>query len=189
MRRFTLAKFFLDPCWYFYIFWFPEYLKRARGFDMKEIAFVAAVPFISADIGNLAGGFFARFLIGRGFSLRAARSVTIACFCVCMTAAIPAVLVTSPAASVALVSLATFGYTGCSANMLSLPADIFPKSAVSTVYGVASMGAGLGGVVFLKATGLVLDRYQSYVPVFMGFGLMPLVCAAIIWRTLRTEPR
>ena len=29
---FTLSKIFLDPVWYFYLFWFPEYLKRARGF-------------------------------------------------------------------------------------------------------------------------------------------------------------
>ncbi len=25
MWSFTLSKVFLDPAWYFYIFWFPEY--------------------------------------------------------------------------------------------------------------------------------------------------------------------
>ena len=34
---FTFSKIFMDPVWYFYIFWFPEYLKHARGFDMAKI--------------------------------------------------------------------------------------------------------------------------------------------------------
>ncbi|MDQ6676200.1 MAG: MFS transporter, partial [Acidobacteriota bacterium] len=33
MMRFTLSKVFSDPAWYFYIFWFPQYLSSARGFD------------------------------------------------------------------------------------------------------------------------------------------------------------
>jgi ACS family hexuronate transporter-like MFS transporter len=42
------------------------------------------------------------------------------------------------------------------------------------------MGAGFGGMVFSLATGWVIDRV-SYVPVFAGFGLMPLVCVLILW--------
>lgn len=34
---FTLSKMFMDPVWYFYTFWFPEYLKNARHFDMAAI--------------------------------------------------------------------------------------------------------------------------------------------------------
>jgi ACS family hexuronate transporter-like MFS transporter len=34
---FTASKVCLDPVWYFYIFWFPEYLKHARHFDMASI--------------------------------------------------------------------------------------------------------------------------------------------------------
>src|SRR5262249_27451885 len=34
---FTLSKIFLDPVWYFYIFWFPEYLKNARHFSLQSI--------------------------------------------------------------------------------------------------------------------------------------------------------
>ena len=34
---FTVAKIFLDPVWYFYIFWFPEYLKNTRDFDLAAI--------------------------------------------------------------------------------------------------------------------------------------------------------
>src|ERR1700676_3737071 len=53
---FTFSKIFLDPVWYFYIFWFPEYLKRARGFDMASIGKYGWIPFLVAGAGNLFGG-------------------------------------------------------------------------------------------------------------------------------------
>jgi ACS family hexuronate transporter-like MFS transporter len=61
-----------------------------------------------------------------------------------------------------------------------MPADVLPKSAVASVFGLASMGAGFGGMLFSLVTGAVLDHY-SYTPVFVGFGLLPLVCAFLLW--------
>ncbi len=75
------------------------------------------------------------------------------------------------------------GYTGSLANMLSFPADVFPKNVVGSVYGLASMGAGFGGMIFTLITGWVVDHY-SYVPVFIGFGILPLICATILWTLL-----
>jgi ACS family hexuronate transporter-like MFS transporter len=85
--------------------------------------------------------------------------------------------------SIALVSIAMLGYTGCLANMLSFPADVFPKSAVGSVYGLASMGSGFGGMLFTLITGWVVEHY-SYTPVFFGFGILPLICATILWTLL-----
>jgi hypothetical protein len=45
------------------------------------------------------------------------------------------------------------------------------------------MGAGFGGMVFTLITGWAIERY-SYVPVFIGFGIIPLICAAIVWTLL-----
>jgi ACS family hexuronate transporter-like MFS transporter len=75
------------------------------------------------------------------------------------------------------------GYTGAGSIMLAFPADVYPKNLVGSIWGLASMGSGFGGMVFALLTGLVIDRF-SYLPVFIGFGLMPLVCAAIIWTLL-----
>jgi len=106
--------------------------------------------------------------------------LAVAFFAVLMMSAIPAALTPDVYLSIALISVATLGYTGALANMLSMPADVFPKSAVGSIWGLASMGAGFGGMVFSLATGWVVDHY-SYVPVFFGFGLMPLLAAAIVW--------
>jgi ACS family hexuronate transporter-like MFS transporter len=144
---FTISKIFMDPVWYFYIFWFPEYLKRVRNFDLAAIGKFAWIPFLVAGFGNLLGGWLSGFLLQRG------------------------------------VSVAMLGYTGSLANMLTFPADVFPGNAVASVFGLASMGAGFGGMVFTLITGWVVDRY-SYTPVFIGFGILPLVCAAILWAFL-----
>jgi ACS family hexuronate transporter-like MFS transporter len=42
------------------------------------------------------------------------------------------------------------------------------------------MGSGFGGMVFTLITGWVVEHY-SYTPVFIGFGLMPMLCATILW--------
>jgi MFS transporter, ACS family, hexuronate transporter len=177
---FTLSKIFFDPAWYFYIFWFPEYLKNARHFDMASIGAYAWIPFLVAGFGNIFGGLLSSALIRRGWSVTNARKSAVSFFVVLMMGAIPAVLAPSVWISIAWVSVAMTGYTGALANMLALPADVFPKESVGSVYGLASMGSGFGGMIFTLITGWLVDHY-SYTPVFIGFGLIPLICATILW--------
>ncbi|HEX4231813.1 MAG TPA: MFS transporter [Bryobacteraceae bacterium] len=174
-----LAKIFFDPAWYFYIFWIPQYLSSARHFDLAEIGLVAWIPYLAADIGNLAGGAFYIALLRLRISLPAARKISLVTFAALMTAAIPAVLATTSSVSIAFVSVATFGYTGCLANMLALPGDFYPSEVLGSIWGLASTGAGFGGMLFSLITGWAIARF-SYVPVFFGFGVMPLVSAAIL---------
>jgi len=183
VASFTLSKIFMDPVWYFFAFWFPEYLKRARNFDMAAIGMYAWIPFVAAGFGNLFGGLVSGFLLRCRFSVTVARKTSVTFFAVLMTSTIPAVLVHDARSSIGLVSLAMLGYTGSLANMLAMPSDVFPKNTVASVYGLASMGSGFGGMVFTLITGWAIDRY-SYTPVFFGFGIMPLICTLIMWTTL-----
>ncbi len=177
---FTLSKVFMDPVWYFYIFWFPEYLKSARHFDMASIGKYAWIPFLVAGFGNIFGGLMSNRLLSRGWSLTRARKVSVSFFALLMTCAIPAVLVPDVRLAIGLVSIAMIGYTGSLANMLAFPADVFPKGVVGSVYGIASMGSGFGGMLFTLLTGWMVDTW-SYRPVFIMFGIVPLVCATILW--------
>ena len=180
---FTLAKCFMDPVWYFYIFWFPEYLKNARHFSMASIGKFGWIPFMVAGLGNLLGGWICGLLLKRGWPVTLARKASVTFFAVLMLTAIPAVLVSDVRLSIGLVSIAMAGYTGSLAIMLTYPSDVFPKNLVGSVWGLASMGAGFGGMIFTLITGWVVDHY-SYVPVFIGFGILPLICATIIWTLL-----
>jgi ACS family hexuronate transporter-like MFS transporter len=175
----TLAKSFFDPAWYFYIFWFPQFLASVHHFNLARIGMYGWIPFLTADIGNLAGGAFSAVLMRRGLSTPAARKASFILFSGLMASAIPAVLASSPYLAIAFVSVATFGYTGCSANMLAFPADVYPKNVLASIWGLASMGSGFGGMLFSLVTGWVVARF-SYTPVFFGFAVTPLVCVAIL---------
>lgn len=175
----TLAKVFFDPVWYFYIFWFPQYLSSVRHFDLVHIGLYGWIPFVTADIGNLAGGAFSAVLLRRGVSLPAGRKAALTVFMLLMTSAIPAVLVADARFSIVLVSVATFGYTGCLANMLALPGDLYPKNTLGSIWGLASMGSGFGGMIFTLITGWVIQRF-SYTPVFIGFGIFPLISLTVL---------
>jgi len=138
---------------------------------------------MAAGMGNLLGGWVCGKLLRWKLSLSTARKLSITIFVLLMTGAIPAVLSPSPWISIAWVSVAMTGYTGALATMLALPADVFPSGSTAAVYGIASMGSGFGGMIFSLLTGWAVDHY-SYTPVFFGFGVMPLICAAILWTLL-----
>ncbi|MEO6803287.1 MAG: MFS transporter, partial [Granulicella sp.] len=178
--QFTLSKVFADPVWYFYTFWFPQYLKVGHGFTLAQIGKIGWIPFATAGIGNLAGGLLTMLIMKSGISDQTARRISVLVFSACMVAAFPAAMVGSTALSIVLISLATFGYSGALANVLALPRDAFPKNAVASIWGLASMGSGFGGMVFSLATGWLVDHY-SFRPVFMLFGTLPIIAAALVW--------
>jgi MFS transporter, ACS family, hexuronate transporter len=178
--QFTLSKVFSDPVWYFYTFWFPQYLKAARGFTLQQIGQKATIPFITGGIGNLAGGFLCQRLHALGCSAQRARRLSVLIFSAMMAAAIWAPRVESAASSIALISVATFGYCGALANLLAIPGDLFPENAVASIWGLASMGSGIGGMLFSQMTGFLVS-YYSFRPVFLVFGITPLFAATLVW--------
>jgi ACS family hexuronate transporter-like MFS transporter len=176
---FTLSKIFMDPVWYFYIFWFPKYLSTVHNFTLAQIGATAWIPFLTADIGNIAGGLLTQRLIRAGMPIPTARRISVTIFALLMTTAIPAIFAPSAALGIALVSIATFGYTGYTANTLAFPADVFPRNMVGSIWGLASMGSGFGGMLFSWLSGRLIDRY-GYSPVFIGYGIMPVIALLIV---------
>jgi ACS family hexuronate transporter-like MFS transporter len=70
---------------------------------------------------------------------------------------------------------------------MAFPADVVPKSATASVWGIASVGAGLGGVIFQSISGVAIknlsthfDYTIAYNAVFIGYGLMALLGLAIV---------
>jgi MFS transporter, ACS family, hexuronate transporter len=190
---FTLSKFFMDPVWYFIIFWFPSFLDRVHGvkFTWNDMGVKAMIPFILAAIGNVAGGAFTGVLIGQGMAPQKARKVAVAIFALMMLSLIPAIFSSNVSVAITLVSVASFGYAGYTANTLAFPPEVFPKTAVASVWGLASVGSGLGGMLFQYLSGYLVQRY-GYTPVFIGYGIMPLIALLLViygLGPLRRDPR
>jgi len=178
--QFTLSKVFSDPVWYFYTFWFPQYLKIVHDFSLRQIGETAWIPFFTAAIGNLAGGAVFRALLSFKTGVATTRRISVLVFSSLMMSALFVGASRSPAECIALISTATFGYCGALANLLAIPGDVFPKGTLASIWGFASMGSGFGAMIFTLATGWLVDHY-SFQPVFLLFGILPIISAWIVW--------
>lgn len=184
VRIFTLSKAFMDPVWYFVTFWIGRYLVDVHGWDLKKIGWFAMLPFIIADVGNIAGGYFTQFIIKKGVPIPKARKIAVAISGLIM--GIPLILapfiITTPLSALIIFGLAGFGYTSYTANSLAFPADVVPKSAAASVWGLACVGTGLGGAVFQSISGITLKSLSAshsytvaYDALFIGFGTLAII--------------
>jgi len=167
----VVARFLTDPVWWLYLTWLPLYLANARGFSLKEIALFAWVPYVAADAGSLAGGWLSGHLIARGWSADRARKTVITGGATLMLAGAGAAFVESPLAALALIGVVLFGFQVWINNVQTLPSDFFPSHSVASVAGLGGTGAGIGSMIFIFATGAIVDRY-SYTPVLVTAALL-----------------
>jgi MFS transporter, ACS family, hexuronate transporter len=174
------ARFLVDPVWWLYITWLPKYLYDARGFDLKQIGAFAWLPFVAAGLGSIFGGWLAKFLIGRGWSVDRARKVIIGVSCLLMPAGIVAAYTSDAMLALAMISVVLFGFQVWINNVQTLPSDFFPKSAVGSVAGLGGMGAGIGSMIFIFTTGWVVDNF-SYTPVLVAAGLLAPIGTVVLF--------
>ena len=91
--------------------------------------------------------------------------------------------------AVALIGLATAGHQGWSANVFTLPSDMFPRYAVASVVGIGGLAGAVGGMLISTFVGFLLQATGSYVPVFIMAGTAYLIAlAAVHWLVPRLEP-
>ena len=177
---FTLAKFMTDPIWWFYLFWLPKYLTQARGLSMAMMVKYGHIPFLTALVGSVAGGWFSGSLIKRGWSLNASRKTAMAVCAFLMPAGIVAVFSKSPWVALALISVATSAHQGWSANLFTLASDIFPKKDVASVVGIGGFAGAVGGWIIARVAGYVLEWFHTYVPLFIIAGVMHPLAIGIV---------
>jgi MFS transporter, ACS family, hexuronate transporter len=178
-----LARFLSDPVIYFIIFWLPAYLQKERGFGLEEIGKFGWVPYTFGGLGYLIGGWFSGKLIARGWSLPNARKAAMALGAGFLPAAILAPLMPTAGLAIAASSFVVLGHAIWVANLLTLPADIFPSGQVGTASGLSGMGGSLGGILATLLTGYIVTRF-SYTPLFVWAGLMHPLAFLLIWRLL-----
>jgi ACS family hexuronate transporter-like MFS transporter len=167
-----LCRLLVGPVVQFYIYWMPEYLYRARGFSLTEIAFFAWIPFLFGDLGSIGGGWASGYLIRRGYSVRQARIMTMGVGAALCFLSLAVVLVKTVPVALVAICCVLFGHTALSANMFAAVSDLFPSSAVARVTGLTGIAGGISGMLFPLLTGFLVD-HVSYVPVFALASLMP----------------
>ncbi len=186
---FTVSKFFMDSIWYFITFWIGRYLADVYSWDLARIGLYAMFPFVVADVGNVLGGLFTQLVIRRGVPVPRARKLAVSIFALTMAAALLSgpLVIRGPRSALVVLAIAGFGWAAYTANTLAFPADVVPPRATATVWGLASVGAGLGGAFFQQASGAAIAHLRTtlgvaaaYHSVFVAYGLVALAGLAVV---------
>lgn len=176
----VLARFLVDPVWWLYITWLPLFLHQVHGFDLKQIGLFAWVPYVAADAGSLFGGWLSGYLIGRGWSVNAARKAVIAFAACLMPAGILAAFTADSMTALALIAVVLFGFQVWINNVQTLPSDFFPTKSVGSVAGLGGTGAGIGSMIFIFTTGWVIDHF-SYTPILVAAGMLAPIGTVVLF--------
>jgi ACS family hexuronate transporter-like MFS transporter len=178
---FIVGKLMADPVWWFYLYWLPKFLDAKYGVKLAQVAAPIIVVYLIADVGSVGGGWMSSALIKRGWSVNRARKATMLAMALII---VPTTLVSrapSMWTAVLIVGVAAAAHQAWSANVYTLASDMFPKSAVGSVVGIGAFAGAMGGVVFQRITGRVLQANGSdYSPIFVVCGLAYVTAWAII---------
>jgi ACS family hexuronate transporter-like MFS transporter len=88
-----------------------------------------------------------------------------------------------------LFSIAFFAQQSWSGLIMTIPADVFPLSAVGTVSGLVGFGGSIGGAVFGLIAGALLGHGFSYGVLFTAVGTFHLIgFLVLIYRGGEIEP-
>jgi MFS transporter, ACS family, hexuronate transporter len=173
------GKFLIDPVWWMFLFWLPDFFSKRYHLDLKSFGPPLVAVYLISNVGSIAGGWLSGALMKRGFSLNAGRKLAmLACAALALPVAFAAYADNLWVAG-GIVGLAAAAHQGFSANLYTLPSDVFPKGAVGTVSGIGGAAGAVGGMLMAEYAGRVLDKLGTYTPIFIvaagAYGLALLV--------------
>lgn len=178
----TGARFLSNPVWWFYLFWLPKYLVERRGFTMVEMGLLAWLPYLTADLGSVAGGLASGALVRRGVPAVKSRLAIMTPAALLMPVSVLIAYSQSTAVAMAIICLVTFSHMAWMTNLTTVTNDLYPKQVVGSVSGIAAFGNGLGGALFTALTGYVV-QYFSYDAIFIVMGFLH-PAALLLFRVL-----
>ena len=154
----VLGRFLTDGVWWFFLFWTPGYLSDQFGYKSSDgmgmaliFTLYAIVTFVSIYLCKIPTYMVDR----RGMNAYEGRMVAMfifACFPLLALGAQPLGAYSAWWPAV-LIGLACAGHQAWSANVYSVVGDMFPKSTIGTLTGIAQFAAGCGSFMVNKCAG------------------------------------
>jgi ACS family hexuronate transporter-like MFS transporter len=178
---FLLGKVITDPIWWFYLYWLPGFLNARFGLTIIKMGLPLLIIYNACTLGSVFGGWLPARFISMGWSLNRARKTAMLIYALAIT---PIMLIGATHTlwqAVALLSLATAAHQAWSANLWTLPSDMFPRRAVASVAGIGACGGSVSMMFFGLLVGFVLQlTHGNYAPVFFLAGSAYLVAITVI---------
>jgi len=162
----------------------------AKGIELKSGLIAVWIPFVAADVGSFAAGWFSGYLIRRGVSLGWARKVPIIYGGIGMTLLILTIFTTNLYMIAFLFAVVTFTYAGFTIMANTLPSDLFASESVASVSGLGGTGTGIGTIIAFKLIGYVSDARRAtgthaFDPIIIMAGIIPFIGMILVLLLVR----
>lgn len=173
----------LSYAWYFFVTWFPTYLLRDRGLDLKESALLAGTPLLLGGFGSFFSGWVTPRLVRRFGDARWTRR-GLGAFGLTAAAVLLAASTTTanPYVAVALIALTSFcgdlTMPGAWTTCMDVGGDF-----VGTLGGTMNMMGNLGGFLSPIVIGTIVGRTDNWTLVFYVTSVVCLI-GAVCWLLL-----
>jgi ACS family D-galactonate transporter-like MFS transporter len=174
-----LGFFCLNFVIYFFLTWFPTYLKDARGFDLLQLGTLGTLPGITAIAGGWAAGLIADRAIKRGADVTKVRKTVMVGGLLGGAAIVFAAMASSVYLALAFLAVSYASLAIAATGIWSLPGDIAPSSRhVASIGGIQNFASNIAGIISPYVIGLLLDIYEgSYLPAFLLAAIVAVVGA------------
>ena len=177
---FVVGMFLVAPIWWFYLYWLADFLSKKYGLSLSKLPLPLVVVYLVADLGSIGGGWLSSWLLKRGWTVNAARKTALLLCGLCVVPVLAASSASSLWVAVLLIGLAAAAHQGFAANLYTLVSDTAPRQIVSSIVGIGGMAGAIGGMLFAKFAGYVLQWTGAYWPLFLIASCAYLVSLLII---------
>ena len=171
----VLGRFLTDGVWWFFLFWTPGYLSDQFGYKSSDgmgmaliFTLYAIVTFVSIYLCKIP-----TYMVDkRGMNAYEGRMVAMfifACFPLLALGAQPLGAFSAWWPAI-LIGLACAGHQAWSANVYSVVGDMFPKSTIGTLTGIAQFAAGCGSFMVNKCAGALFTYAENQGEAFAFLG-------------------
>ncbi len=186
---FIIGKFMTDPIWWFIMFWLPKFLNSRYHLNTANLGWPIVLVYTMATFGSIVGGWLPAQFFKLGWSANRSRKAAMLIAAIAITPVMFAATVDGMWTATILIGIGTMCHQAWSANIFTLPSDMFPRQAVGSVTGIGGFGGAVGGILMSTYAGAVLQYTGSYLPLFIVSGSVYLIALAIIQiLTPRLEP-
>jgi ACS family hexuronate transporter-like MFS transporter len=177
---YMLGRFLIDPVWWTFLFWLPDFFNRQFGVKVNAFGPPLVAIYLLADVGSVLGGWTSSRLLARGNSVNRARKTAMLLAALCTLPIAFAGSASSMWMAVGLIGLACAGHQAFSANLYAMPSDLFPRWATGSVVGLGGFAGAMGGMLLAKYAGMILSLVGSFEPIFLVAAVAYLVALGVI---------
>lgn len=167
----------------FFLTWFPTFLQKTRGVDLKQSANLTFIAGLGGIIGSLTGGIASDWLLRRTGNRRLARQgLAVVGMLLCSILIILSSFAVDTQLSIALISLGVFCATFGGVSGYTVAIELGGRQT-ATVFSLMNMCGNFGSMLFPITASWLVTRFNNWNMMLFYFAGM-MVVDALCWALL-----